>query len=34
MTIRYLTQGGEALFCVGGDTHSQIGVMAEYTFTV
>ena len=34
MTIRYLTQGGEALFCVGSDTHSQIGVMAQYVFTV
>jgi hypothetical protein len=33
MSIRYLTQGGQALFCVGSDTSSQIGLMAQYVFT-
>ena len=30
MTIGYLTQGAEALFCGGSDTHAQIGLMAHY----
>jgi hypothetical protein len=34
MTIRYLSQGGEGLFCVGSDTRSRIGVMAQYVFSV
>jgi hypothetical protein len=33
-TIRYLTQGGQGLFCVGSDTRSRIGVMAQYVFTI
>ena len=33
MTVGYPTQCGEALFCVGSDTHAQIGLMAQYTFT-
>jgi hypothetical protein len=34
MTIHYLTQGGQGLFCVGSDTRSRIGEMARYVFTV